>query len=262
MNYENYEMLTFERTGRVLRVTIDNPPRNTMVGALHHDLHRAFMEINHDDETSVVVLTGRGEAFCGGIDIPALARRLEQPQDFSLIASAPEMLHALIDLRKPIIARVNGDAIGVGATIALYCDIIVAAEHATIADPHVRTGLVAGDGGALLWPLIIGFARAKEYLLTGNPITARDAAAMGLINHAVPADQLDKTVDALVDQIASGPPMAVRLTKQAINMLLKQLAVPYATAHIGLETFSKAHPDHKEAVFALRDNRPPRFTGR
>jgi enoyl-CoA hydratase len=261
MKYERYTMLTFERTGRVLRVTIDNPPRNTTVGALLNDLHRAFVEINHDDETSVVVLTGRGEAFCGGIDIPVLARYVGQPPDLSLMASAPDLLHALIDLRKPIVARLNGDASAAGATIALYCDIIVAADHAMISDPHVCAGLVAGDGCALLWPLVIGFARAREYLLTGKAMSAAEAAQMGLINRAVPADRLDETVDELVAQIDSGAPMAVRLTKQAINMLLKQLAVPYATAHIGRAAFSRAHSDHKEAVLALHENRKPAFTG-
>lgn len=261
MIYEGYEKLAFERTGSILRVTIDNPPRNTVVGALHRDLRRAFDEINRDDATSVVVLTGRGTAFCAGIDIPDLARRLEQPPDLSMLAAAPDLLHAMIDLRKPVIARLNGDAIGFGATLALFCDIIIAADHAKIADPHVRTGLVAGDGGSLIWPLLIGFARAKEYLLTGDEITAADAAAIGLINRAVPAAALDAEVDALAMRLARSAPMAVKLTKQAMNMLLKQLAVPLATAHIGLEAFSKASRDHKEAVFALRDKRAPAFTG-
>lgn len=262
MNYEGYEKLIFERKGRILRVTIDNPPRNTVVGALHRDLRRAFEEVNRDDETAVVILTGRGEAFCAGIDIPDLARRLEQPPDLTMLATAPDLLHAMIDLRKPVIARLNGDAIGFGATVALFCDIVIAADHATIADPHVRMGLVAGDGGALIWPLLIGFARAKEYLLTGNSISARDATAIGLINRAVPAASLDAEVDAIAARLAQSAPMAVNLTKQAINMLLKQFAVPLATAHIGLEAFSKASRDHKEAVFALRDDRAPEFTGR
>lgn len=262
MNYEGYEKLIFERKGRILRITIDNPPRNTVVGALHRDLRRAFEEVNRDDETAVVILTGRGEAFCAGIDIPDLARRLEQPPDLTMLATAPDLLHAMIDLRKPVIARLNGDAIGFGATVALFCDIVIAADHATIADPHVRMGLVAGDGGALIWPLLIGFARAKEYLLTGNSISARDATAIGLINRAVPAASLDAEVDAIAARLAQSAPMAVNLTKQAINMLLKQFAVPLATAHIGLEAFSKASRDHKEAVFALRDDRAPEFTGR
>jgi enoyl-CoA hydratase len=262
MKYENYQKLAFERQGRILRVTIDNPPLNMMVGALHRDLHRFFEEINHDDETGVVILTGRGEAFCAGLDIAAYASSFDKPMDYTVIASVPHLLHAMIDVRKPIIARLNGDTIGVGATIALFCDIIVAADHATIADPHVRAGLVAGDGSALMWPLLIGLARAKEYLLTGNPINAKDAAAMGLINRAVPAAALDEEVDRLAAQILANAPMAVDLTKQALNMLLKQFAVSLATAHIGLETFTKASQDHKEAVLALRDNRAPSFIGR
>jgi enoyl-CoA hydratase len=262
MIYENYEKLVFERTGSILRVTIDNPPLNTVVGALHRDLRRAFVEIDRDDATAVVVLTGRGDAFCSGIDIPDMARRLELPPDVSMLAAAPDLLHAMLDLRKPVIARLNGNAIGFGATLALFCDIIIAADHAKIADPHVRTGLVAGDGGALIWPLLIGFARAKEYLLTGSEIGAVDAAAIGLINRAVPAGALDAEVDTLAAHLASSAPMAVNLTKKAINMLLKQFAVPLATAHIGLEAFTKASRDHKEAVFALRDNRAPTFTGR
>ena len=105
---------------------------------------------------------------------------------------ARRIVFRMLECDKPIIARVNGHAVGLGATVALLCDIIIAAEHAKIGDPHVNAGLVAGDGGALIWPQQIGFARAKEYLFTGDLMTATEAERVGLINHVVPAEQLDE----------------------------------------------------------------------
>src|SRR5208282_1831146 len=106
---------------------------------------------------------------------------------------------------------------GLGATIALFCDLIIAANHAKIADPHVKVGFAAGDGGSVIWPQLIGYARAKEYLLLGDTILGEDAAKMGLINRAVPADQLDRVVDEYAQRLASGASRAIQYTKLSVN---------------------------------------------
>ena len=155
----------------------------------------------------------------------------------------------------------NGHAIGLGATIALSCDIVIASETAKIGDPHVSVGLVAGDGGAILWPQMIGYLRAKEYLLTGDAIPAPEAARMGLINRTVAADQLDDEVYALAHRIASGARKAIRWTKVTANIGLKQLAHSIMDTGVAYESMSNVSKDHREAVAAFREKRKPVFTG-
>ena len=160
------------------------------------------------------------------------------------------------------IARVNGHAVGLGATIALLCDIIIAADHAKIGDPHVSAGLVAGDGGALIRPQLIGFARAKEYFFTGDLMTAAEAERIGLINHVVPSDQLDEKVYGLAQRLAGGAMRSIRWTKQTVNIPLRQLAQSMMDLSLSLETQSNLSKDHQEAVSAFAQKRQPNFTGR
>jgi enoyl-CoA hydratase len=168
----------------------------------------------------------------------------------------------LLELEKPILCRLNGAAAGLGASIALLCDIIVAADTVKIGDPHVKMGLVAGDGGAVIWPQLVGFARAKEFLLTGDMIDAREAERIGLINHVVPADQLDSKVYGLAERLASGARQAIRWTKTATNIPLRRIAHEVMDACMGYEIITNTSADHKEAVAAFKEKRPPRFTGR
>jgi enoyl-CoA hydratase len=155
----------------------------------------------------------------------------------------------------------NGAAAGLGATIALLCDIIVADENAVIGDPHVRVGLVAGDGGAVIWPQLIGYARAKEFLMTGELIKAPRAAAMGLINYAVPTAELDAKVDELIGSLLRNPRWAVRWTKTVANQPLKVLAAQLMDSSIAYETISNLTADRAEAVRAFREKRAPKLTG-
>src|SRR6185295_5892502 len=165
--YQGYQTLRFERRGRILRITIDRPPMNAVDDAMHEDFSRVFDEVNRDATCDVVVLTGAGKAFSAGGDAAWLQAMAEDPARFRAIApAAKRIVFGLLELEKPIICRLNGPAAGLGATVALLCDVIVAADTATIGDPHVRMGLVAGDGGAVIWPQLIGYARAKELLMT------------------------------------------------------------------------------------------------
>jgi enoyl-CoA hydratase len=161
-----------------------------------------------------------------------------------------------------VIAAINGPAIGLGASIALLCDVIIMADTATIADPHVRVGIVAGDGGTAIWPLLVGPARAKEYLMTGDPIPASEAERIGLVNRVVPAESLQTEAMALAARLAAGAPLAIQYTKAAVNKLVKEaLNISFDFA-IGHELVTFMSEDHKEALAAIRDKRPPRFKGR
>lgn len=248
-SYDQYRLLAVERRGKVLVVTMNRPPVNASNSAMHGELSRIFGEIARDDLVEVVVLTGAGRAFSAGGDLDEMRDRLDQPERWlNSMREAREIVLSMLDLDKPIIARVNGHAIGLGATLALLCDIVIAVESAKIADSHVKVGLVAGDGGALVWPHRVGITRAKEYLLTGTPINAVEAERIGLINHVVPADQLDARVYELADALAAGASRAIRLTKRALNMGLKRDALAMIDAQLGFETESFLSEEHRSAV--------------
>jgi len=178
------------------------------------------------------------------------------------VNEARALFYSILDLEKPLVARINGAATGLGATLAVYADISIAAASAVIGDPHVKVGLVAGDGGALMWPMLIGFQKAKELLFLGDNIDATEAARLGLITYAVPDADLDARVDALVERLCKMPPFALRGTKKAVNHTLRQLALATFEYGVSLETQSQLTRDHAEAVDAFVDKRKPVYTGR
>jgi enoyl-CoA hydratase len=143
------------------------------------------------------------------------------------------------------------------------CSAISSSRQTTqkIADPHVKVGYVAGDGGAAIWPQLIGYARAKEFLLTGDALTGEEAARIGLINRAVPAEDLDRTVDELAQRLASGASRAIQGTKLSVNIGLKKVVHSILDASLAYEALSNLSKDHQEAVNAFREKRAPRFTG-
>jgi enoyl-CoA hydratase len=243
-------------------VTLTNPPMNTITAAMHDELATVFQDLDRDGRVKVIVLTGAGErAFSAGGDFEYMRKQIENPSlalDAALQARA--VLHSLLRLEKPIIARINGHAIGLGATLALFCDISYAVDAAKIGDAHVAIGYAAGDGGALIWPQLVGYARAREFLLTGDCVTAADAAAWGLITRAVCRDALDELVFDLADRLANGPTHAINLTKVAINLTLRRQFEAIVDAHAGFEFMSSQTADHREAVMAALEKRKPNFT--
>jgi enoyl-CoA hydratase len=247
-----------------LRVTIDHPGSelNAVDEALHHDLTALFAGLRRETSARAVLLTGRGRAFSAGGDFKWFPKLLEPGRMEDLRREAKQLIWDLLDVELPIVAAVNGHAMGLGASIALLCDVILMADTATIGDPHVRVGLVAGDGGVAIWPLALGPARAKQYLLTGDPLTAAEAERIGLVNRVVPAAALDAEAAALAARLAAGAPLAVRYTKLAVNKLVKDaLNVAFDTSTaLELVTFQSA--DHQEALAAIREKRAPVFTGR
>lgn len=260
--FDRYRLIRFSRRDRILTVTMDSPPLNAVGLALHEELADVFTDVARDEASDVVILTGAGKAFSAGADLPGLIKATEDKAlRVALLSKAPQIVHSLLALEKAVIARVNGHAMGLGATLALLCDIVFAAEPARIADPHVGVGLSAGDGGALIWPQLIGYARARHHLLTGDPLMAAEAEAIGLIHKAVPMDMLDEAVNAYADRLAGGATLAIKATKRSINMTLAREALAVAEAHAGLEAHTMASDDHREAVLAFIEKRAPRFSG-
>jgi enoyl-CoA hydratase len=249
----SYETLLLERKGRLLTLTLNRPDvLNGVDAQMHKDLVDVMSFLAEDEASDVVVLTGAGRAFCAGGELSYIAETAKHPERFDVDARrAKRIVYGLLDLEKPVVCKLNGHAVGLGATIALLCDVIFAADHAKIGDPHVNVGLVAGDGGALVWPARIGYARAKEYLLTGELIPAPKAEAIGLINHAVPAAELDAAVDAFCQRLLHGSTQALRWTKVTMNLELKRIAHNVMDAGIAYEAVSVRSEEHRRAVERL-----------
>jgi len=256
-----YNTLALTRKGRLLTITFNRPDSlNAVNFEMHEELADVFRYAATDEHSDVVVVTGAGRAFSAGGDLDHIARNAANPELFDVEArTAKRIVFAMLDLDKPLICRLNGHAVGLGATLALLCDVIFAAEGAKIGDPHVGVGLVAGDGGAVIWAQRIGLARAKEYLLTGELLTAQKAAEIGLINHCLPAVELDGAVDAFCERLLNGATTAIRYTKILTNLELKRLATAVMDAGIAYESLSVRTADHREAVKALQEKRKPVF---
>ncbi len=263
VDFSRYERIKASRQGRVLTLALSNPElMNAVEGRMHRELSSIFIDAANDPESDVIILTGEGKAFSSGGDINWMRRSLEGGSDAPGAAEAKRIIFSLLDLEKPIIAKVRGPAIGLGATLALFCDVIFADETAKFADPHVRAGIVAGDGGAVIWPQLAGYARAKEYLMTGDAVCAHEAERIGLVNHVVPAAELDGCVDAFAARLAGSALLAVKYSKVAVNIGLKQLAHSIMDASVGYEMLTFTTEDHREAVHAYLEKRKPHFKGR
>jgi enoyl-CoA hydratase len=263
--YQGYEHLQVERRGKIVTVTLNRPEvRNATNPRMHQELERIFPEIGRDPDANVVIVTGAGGAFSAGGDIAQMKANLDNHARWNeSMGEARRLLINILDLDRPVIARINGHAIGLGATLALFCDVTIALDTARICDPHVKVGLTAGDGGSLIWPILAGHARTRHYLLTGEAITGARAAEIGLITESCSSvEALDARVNALAEEIAAAPAVAVRTTKRALNLVLRQQLEAVVDAHLGLETMSHLSLDHREAVTAFTEKRSPVFTGR
>ncbi len=263
MDYIDYQYITFERNDGVLTVTLNRPEAlNATNERLHRELSRVFADIAQDKATRAVVLTAAGKAFCAGGDLKhGLSMNREQTD--AMVEEGRKIIIDLLEVPQPIIAAVNGYAMGLGATLALFCDTVVASESAVFADTHVVAGYVAGDGGAAIWPLLVGINNAKEFLMTGDRLTASEARELGLIRHVVPPSELMPVAREKATRLATGPRMAIEGTKMTINRLLRQAVE--STLDYGLlkeKECMLVSEDCVEALTAFAEKRKPVFTGR
>lgn len=249
-----YEDLLVEVRDTGVAIVTLNKPRilNAISWGMHSALEQVFVDLDHDPRVKAIVLTGAGRGFCSGGDQGSLD---DEAHTISPTRSGRHLIRNMLELESPLIAAVNGVAVGLGATLALYCDIIFADPSARFADTHVNAGVVAGDGGAVIWPMLLGPVRAKHYLMTGDFISAEDAAAAGMINAVIPDGQVLQHAINYAEMLASGPRNAIVWTKYAVNKLLKEqvhLNLDTAAAHEMLTFFS---PERTEAVAAFREKR-------
>ena len=266
MSYAQFTTLAIAKTNGIATVTMNQPDKlNAIDETMHRELEQVWPALATDTEVNVIILTGSGRAFSAGGDIRGMIARFGTPEGarraMAATFSAKNLVGNMLNVHKPMISAVNGDALGLGTTLALMCDISVVSETAKMGDTHVRVGLVAGDGGTAIWPLLIGVNRAKEYLMRGRVITGKQAAEFGIANHAVPADKVMEEALKIAEELNALPPLAVQWSKVSANAILKQQFNLAFDSGIAFEALSMYSADHNEACKAFVEKRKPTYKG-
>lgn len=253
MSYDLPPELIVQCDGPIRTVVINRPDE---LNAVNKDLHRAlatvWRQLAADRDAAVVVLTGAGRAFSAGGDLDWITSFLDDPvaRDESVREGA-EIIEEMLRFPLPVIAAVNGPAVGLGCSMAVLCDVVLMSEKAHFADPHVAVGLVAGDGGAAFWPLLTPILRSREYLYTGDKIPAAVAVDLGLATRTAAPDKLLEEAHVLARRFAAQPAEALRSTKRVVNMHLSQALSGPLQAGFAAEIASMQSADHRERLLAL-----------
>jgi enoyl-CoA hydratase len=268
-DYDDLTKVLVTREGDVGIVTLNRPDaRNAVDGELSRDLHEALARVATDESMRAILLRGEGRSFFVGGDVKMFDKQTSEPSTASAAQRVTRVLHGteLIDLLlaipQPTVSAVQGHAMGLGSTIAMFCDVMVVADDAQIADTHVNIGLVAGDGGAVTFPLMMPFGIAKWYLMTGERISGAEAARLGMALRAVPVDDLTRTALEIASKLAAMPPLAVQGTKATLNRILRNRMDQTLEFGLLYEGATFLSDDHREASSAFVERRPPKFTGR
>jgi enoyl-CoA hydratase/carnithine racemase len=260
---QSYQAIKIEKhEDGVVVATLNRPQRlNAMGGSMMVEYSRLPLEFDADGDARVLVLTGAGRAFCAGGDFSP-EPGIQMPGYLNRMRLSRTIVDNMLDAEKPVIAAVNGFALGLGATVALLADVVIAARSAQFGDTHVRMGMSAGDGGQVLWPLLIGPARAKYYMMTGERFDAETAERMGLVNFVVDDDKLMDRALEIARKLARGPMYSIMASKVPANKWLKFASNLILPLSLAMEEISITKEDHQEAVLAFQQKREPKFTGR
>jgi enoyl-CoA hydratase len=261
--FAQFASLTFARPeDGVLEIVLASPGRlNPVTRAMHRDLADVWTVVDRDPETRVAVVRGEGEAFSAGGD---LAMVEEMAEDWALrvrvLKEARDLVYHMIGCSKPIVSAIQGPAVGAGLAVALLADVSIAARSARLIDGHTKLGVAVGDHAAIVWPLLVGMAKAKYYLLTCEPLSGEEAERLGLVSRCVDDDRLLDEAYAVARRLAAGSQSAIRWTKYALNSWLR-LAGPTFDLSLALEFLGFDGPDVREGIAAIRQKRPATFTG-
>jgi enoyl-CoA hydratase len=245
MTYGLDGILKVESDGAVRIVTLNDPDKlNAMTDPLHEALTDVWVHIMRDADARAVVLTGAGRAFSAGGNVPGFLRNVEDVEYRRAgMRTARLFVDHILGCHLPVIAAVNGPAVGLGCSIAMSSDIVLMADTAYLADTHVAVGLVAGDGGVVTWPFMMSMLKVKEYLFTGERIPAQTAVQIGLANRVVPADSLMDEALLLAQKLAAQPPQALQETKRSLNLHLQEAALRVLPYALSAETESFSSPE-------------------
>jgi enoyl-CoA hydratase/carnithine racemase len=260
--------LKYEQRGHVVTLTMSQPEqRNPLTGnTAVVELLAAVDRISADGSVRAVVLTGEGPAFSAGGDIRKMREQSFGDVDGMRIredyrTGIQRLPLALFNLEVPVIAAVNGPAVGAGLDLACMCDLRIASEKARFAESFVKMGIVPGDGGAWLLPRVVGLSRAAELSFTGRMIDADTALAWNLVSQVVPHDELPAAADRLADEIAANPPQVTRMTKRLIREGMHMSLASLLDLSAAYQALAHQTVDHREAVSAFLDKRTPQFSG-
>jgi enoyl-CoA hydratase len=261
LDQSNYESILIDkRDDGIAIATLNRPERlNAVHDPMHRELERLPKDFDADPSARVLVVTGAGRAFCAGGDFSPDRDRSEGLRP--VFVHARYLVYNWLDCEKPVISAVNGYAMGLGATVALFADVVIAARSAVFADSHVNMAIGAGDGGGVFWPLLIGPHRAKYYLMTGERVDANTARELGLVQTVVDDDQLMDEALGLAARLAAGPSYAISASKVPINQYMKSVANIVLPQSLAMEEISMMHPHHQEAVSAFQEKRTPDYHG-
>lgn len=250
----------------VAHLTLNRPEA---LNALTPDQRDLLVELlagaSADPDVRAVVLTGTGRGFCAGADLrggAAGGERVAGDVARMIRTGAQRLIAAVLDCEKPVIAAVNGTAAGLGAHLALACDLVLAAESAKFIEVFVRRGLVPDGGGAYLLPRLVGPQRAKELMFFGDALSAADAERVGLVNRVVPDAELDKTAREWAARLAAGPTRALALTKQLVNASLDGDRAAAFAAEAAAQEINMTTADAQEGVRSFVERRSPEYRGR
>jgi enoyl-CoA hydratase len=261
MDLASYQHLKLERKpGNVMLITLNRPEvLNAAHEAMHSELATIWADLGRDEDTRVVVVTGAGRAFSAGGDLGMVERQIgNYDLVTSMLKEMSDLVYNMASCEKPIVSAINGVAVGAGLVVALMADISICASDARLGDGHVRLGVAAGDHAAIIWPLLCGLAKAKYYLLTGEMVTGDEAERIGLVSKALPTAEVLPEAMRVATQLASGPQLAIRLTKRALNGWVRN-AGPIFDQSAAYEMLTFMGEDIKEGLASLREKRAPRF---
>ena len=265
VSYDEFPSLRIERADKpgqegILHLVLDAPGLNSVGPQMHRDLADIWPAIGRDPDVRAVLVRGEGKAFSSGGSFDLIDETMGEFNDrLRIMREARDLVLNMVNFDKPVISAIHGAAVGAGLVVALLADVSVAGRTAKIIDGHTKLGVAAGDHAAICWPLLVGMAKAKYYLLTCEPLSGEEAERIGLVSICVDDDEVLGTATRIAGDLAQGAQAAIRFTKHSLNHWYRMFAPAFETS-LGLEFLGFGGPDVREGLAAHREKRPARFS--